>query len=841
MSADIPTTESPNHIIERPRLLKKLDEATGRLILLVAPAGYGKTTLARRWLRRRPSARYEGTRAGRDVAALAAGLADTAELVVTGSATRMRARLSATRAPEEDAHVLADILAEDLSAWPSEAWLAIDDYHCLTDAPGADAFVETLFDGAPVNLLIATRARPTWITSRRLLYGEALELDQNWLRMEIDEAHQILQGLSPRYVSALVEHSRGWPAVLGLAARVGEAFDGIESLPPALYDYFAEELFGSLPSSLQADLQLLALVSTVRSSRLQMLFGSRFQPLIESGEHVGFLGRSHDAVEVHPLLRAYLETQIETSESSSTVGTALHTLVEERMWDEAFQVASRFNRDEYVIELLGLGAQSLLEQGKLTTLTRWVQFARARHVVAPAVDLAEAHVALHQGRFETSELVAVRLAKSASDERTIARAYAVAGAAAHLGSSPDAFDHFTEAALRSDEADVVLQARIGQFLSALEFRPEITPTLIGDLADIDDRDPATTVRLLAHQIMYGHRAGGLGEDSLRVAVRRAEAGEALLSQVLNPLARTAYLNALGYGNCQLGRYRKARSFGRRLLQEGVRYKLALMMPYANYLLAASALGRRHLSHAEGTCRTAIAQAKNLGHVYAEMNATALLARIKLVAGDPDGALQLTDVDLRRPPLPALAAEFVVLRALIMAATGEINGARNALSEARGRFYDGQIQALRDCTAAVIADQDPQSTTDSEALIRNVLERGQIDTFVCSYRAYPDLLRVALEIPKWSQTVEEILVEACDTNLSQRIGFATKSNPSDDELSPRETEVMQLLIQGLRNKEIAQRLFISDVTVKAHLRRAYEKLGVNSRTAALIAFQRKGAN
>ena len=41
------------HIIERPRLLKLLNETEAKIILLVAPAGYGKTTLARQWLRTR--------------------------------------------------------------------------------------------------------------------------------------------------------------------------------------------------------------------------------------------------------------------------------------------------------------------------------------------------------------------------------------------------------------------------------------------------------------------------------------------------------------------------------------------------------------------------------------------------------------------------------------------------------------------------------------------------------------------------------------------------------------------------------------------------------------------
>ena len=45
--------QAPSYIIKRPRLTKLLDESEARVILLVAPAGYGKTTLAREWVRER--------------------------------------------------------------------------------------------------------------------------------------------------------------------------------------------------------------------------------------------------------------------------------------------------------------------------------------------------------------------------------------------------------------------------------------------------------------------------------------------------------------------------------------------------------------------------------------------------------------------------------------------------------------------------------------------------------------------------------------------------------------------------------------------------------------------
>ncbi|WP_308607856.1 response regulator transcription factor [uncultured Corynebacterium sp.] len=54
------------------------------------------------------------------------------------------------------------------------------------------------------------------------------------------------------------------------------------------------------------------------------------------------------------------------------------------------------------------------------------------------------------------------------------------------------------------------------------------------------------------------------------------------------------------------------------------------------------------------------------------------------------------------------------------------------------------------------------------------------------------------------------------------------------LSPRELEILQALATGASNKQIAQQLFISEATVKTHLIHVYQKLGVETRTAAVSA-------
>jgi two-component system nitrate/nitrite response regulator NarL len=65
------------------------------------------------------------------------------------------------------------------------------------------------------------------------------------------------------------------------------------------------------------------------------------------------------------------------------------------------------------------------------------------------------------------------------------------------------------------------------------------------------------------------------------------------------------------------------------------------------------------------------------------------------------------------------------------------------------------------------------------------------------------------------------------------------SPLADELTAREQEVLQQLSLGLANKEIAQKLHISDHTVKFHVNAILTKLGVTSRTEAVVQAARRG--
>lgn len=67
----------------------------------------------------------------------------------------------------------------------------------------------------------------------------------------------------------------------------------------------------------------------------------------------------------------------------------------------------------------------------------------------------------------------------------------------------------------------------------------------------------------------------------------------------------------------------------------------------------------------------------------------------------------------------------------------------------------------------------------------------------------------------------------------------RSQHPDESLTPRETEVLDLLAGGWTNRAIAGRLHMSESTVKTHLVRVFVKLGVDSRAAAVAEAARRG--
>ena len=345
-TASTPRTRR-RRIIDRPRLTTLLDSGQGRLKLLIGPAGYGKTTLARQWLEDKQATWYRCTAASADVAALAAGVREAVTAVVPGAGAALMERLPVTRRPEEDAHVLAEMLAVDLAEWPPEAWLAFDEYQMIAGTIAAERFVESLLLEAPLNVLLMTRTRPSWASSRRILYGEVYELDRLALAMTDEEAFELLERRRALTRTELVDAAQGWPAVLSLAAMASVPPPEL-SAAPHLYGFFADEIYQRIDRSVRRVLCELALYEVDgRRLALEQLRPDEAARVVRAGVEHGFLTETIDGrLDMHPLLRAFLERKL-TEEQPKTIGRvvnrAVNNLIEHELWDEAFALIERYS------------------------------------------------------------------------------------------------------------------------------------------------------------------------------------------------------------------------------------------------------------------------------------------------------------------------------------------------------------------------------------------------------------------------------------------------------------------------------------------------------------------
>lgn len=193
------------------------------------------------------------------------------------------------------------------------------------------------------------------------------------------------------------------------------------------------------------------------------------------------------------------------------------------------------------------------------------------------------------------------------------------------------------------------------------------------------------------------------------------------------------------------------------------------------------------------------------HPVVRAGLTALLATrpgVEVVGEAGDGSAALAVVGRERPD--------VVLMDLQLGADNGVDVTRELLR--------------RDPPARVLI----LTTYDTDADIVAAIEAGAAGYLLKD--ATPEALGAAVEA---AARGEAVFAPAVAGRLARRV----VAPPS--ELTEREREVVVLLAEGLANRQIARRLFLSEATVKTHLVHVYEKLRVDNRTAAVAAARQAG--
>jgi DNA-binding CsgD family transcriptional regulator len=173
-----------------------------------------------------------------------------------------------------------------------------------------------------------------------------------------------------------------------------------------------------------------------------------------------------------------------------------------------------------------------------------------------------------------------------------------------------------------------------------------------------------------------------------------------------------------------------------------------------------------------------------------------------------------------------------MRAFVLACLGSASDS-DALTERVFSLTEAlEAVSLARWSCAVNGLRTPRRNELAQEAFATATELGNVDSLVTAYRGCPELLPVLSARGEPARHhLRDVLDAAHDVDLGHTY-FVGDHEPAD-ELSAREAEVYELLSEGRSNREIASALFISESTVKVHVRRIFQKLGVRSRTQAAL--------
>ena len=276
-------------LVARPRLSERLSRGSESTLLLVsAPAGFGKTTLLTEWLAdasadRRSAAWLSLDQRDNDPVVFWTYLVAALQAAVPEVGANALPLLQSSRSSTE---VFLTALLNDLQTASNDVVLVLDDFHVI-EAPAVRDGVAFLVEHLPphIHLVIASRADPALPLARMRARGELVEIRADDLRFTPDETAAYLNEamaltLMVEDVSALAERTEGWIAALQLAALSMQGRDDITGFisdfagdDRYIVDYLVEEVLQRQPGWVRGFLLQTSILSRLNGSLCDAVTG----------------------------------------------------------------------------------------------------------------------------------------------------------------------------------------------------------------------------------------------------------------------------------------------------------------------------------------------------------------------------------------------------------------------------------------------------------------------------------------------------------------------------------------------------------------------------------------
>jgi LuxR family maltose regulon positive regulatory protein len=809
-------------IIERPRLMKKLDESTARTILLLAPAGYGKTTLARQWRATLQHAVWVTlTPAHRDVTVIARDLAESLEEAGDeGFRDFIEQYIRARPNPQGDAALIGRVLAEAIGRTKTE-WVILDDYHDLADVEEAHLLVETLLEKTKCRFMVASRTRPPWATARRAIYGELTDFSRLDLAFTDEETHAVV-GTRGRNVAAIVDATEGWPAAVAFTAAGSESLKRPDHLPASsIHRYLAEEYLASLSAAGRACLMQLALLpeDVTPLAALERQDRQQIELMLDPDQTL------------HRLLRdLILDRQALTPVQLDVAREAVAKALTRNLWMRAFEIIHHFSLTDLAAPAIQAAFGPLVQEGRLWTLKEFVERLPTDTSLQALTALVRAEIARANGDY-AAVLDAVDHARAAiSDDHPLSSRLAALegeGSFWRLDESASREAAARARRLARSEYDHDLALFLSYRCSIYLDEQEPSKAMMDGLRRASGRSDTARLRYAAAKLGL-HRILGTDIDVLTTI----DEGTAALAHSKDPNAKSAFSHIAAYALALRAEYSRALELASTGTEIADTFAVTFARPQMWWLVAVARMGLRDY-------RPCAQLLEKLEHAVAErpyplhqVNARLLRARYLIATGRPSEALAHVSAPLPEPVFRAIKSEYLGVAALTSALIGNRRDALRLSTDAEkiSRGIEGLLFAA---SARAICDVERGSPSALHNLIELANRLSCWDPVLVALRASRELTHAARNQPELTGLLQMLCTRSEDHHLAHALGVSVaRRRPSVTVLSPREKEVLGLLEAGLRNHEIAEALFISEATVKVHIRHIFEKLQVRTRAQAV---------
>lgn len=870
--------------IARQRLCEQICRPDGaKVVVARGPAGYGKTTLlaqCQALLHARPmrTAWLTLDRADNDLSRFLRCL-----MTALGPLAEAAAKPLRKGNGPDDALALA--LVEAVASQPAPFALILDEFEAIT-APAVLDLVQDLIGSLPARgrLLIASRHTPGLALGRLRATDQLLEIDAAQLCFSMDEARHFfsrrLPELTPAEVGQLHRKTEGWIAALCLAsaslsrqpsaAAFIERFSGSDQ---SVADYLAEDVLASQPPELRRFLLHTSVLKQLSAPLCQALLPdldcARLLEQLERG-HVLLTRSATDErhYRYHSLFASYLQSQLRAQAPGDIA--RLH-LAASRWYDEqdrpvpAIDHAIDGSDFERASLLLHTHADALLAEGRMRLLARWfTQLPPAALAARPRLMAVQIWATCFTRGPSEASLQLADLGLGGSTDP---------GVQAHVRALEPLLLSMMD---RQQDAYAIGMPSVEALHGALSFTDTALANAMANVTAVLGR--------------Y-HEARALLDTA-----RRAQSGAASNFNLM-------YSEAVeGIIDLQEGRMRQAGARFRmavRATRKGA-YGQANGNAWAGVLYAAWVYETGDLAQAARLLHVYVPLGRDVGLPDHLILGYLMLARVAFYDRDVEqtfyllGELEYLGHQRR---LPRIAASARVERARVLLMQGHPQAARDELRRADDTDLWNRVEALRlpanDLLTLRLGRLRWEAYEgDPAAALRELeLDIAQAQATRRLRRAYKLQLFRAVALERMGEEAKasdqlapllataqaeglcRVLVDegefllrlirrhaatpAGSANMASeeardwwtRFQAQTRVDPEPavpaadpacaDALTPKELRVLRLLAEGHSNSAIARQLFVSESTVRTHLRHLNVKLSADSRTQAVARARSAG--